>query len=164
MTRAPSSAAISATIGEAPPPVPPPMPAMMKTRSQSFTTVGDLLAVVLGGLAPEVGIAAGAEPAGRAHPDQDLVLDGRTRKRLAVGVDDRELEALEALHLQAVDGVRAGPADAHQLDGDVAVAEDLGLQRKFVRVHVDAKSRETLRRKPPLRRVAAALSLSELTP
>ena len=55
-------------------------------------------------------------------------------------------------------------ADAHELDRDVAVGEDSVLEGKFVRVHVDAKRRDMLRRKPPLRRAPAERSLMALTP
>jgi hypothetical protein len=96
---------------------------------------GDLLAVGLGGLAAEVGIAAGPKAAGDAHADQHLVLDRGTGKRLRVGVDHRQLQPLEILHLEPVHGVGAGATDADQLDRDVAVGEQLVLEGKFVEIH-----------------------------
>ena len=135
MTRAPCSAAISATIGAAPLPVPPPMPARRKTRSQSFTTAAIFSRSASAASPAELGIAARAQAAGDAHADQDLVLDGRARQRLMVGVDHRQLQPLEILHLQPVDGVGAGAAHADELDGDVAVGEQRVLERKFVEVH-----------------------------
>src|ERR1019366_6692267 len=123
-----------------------------------------LLAVVLGGLAAEVGISSRPEPARRPHTDQHLVLHRGARESLVVGVDHRELEALEALHLQPVDGVRAGAAHADELDGHAAVAEDHVFEGKFVGIHVEAKRRDMFWRKPPLRRPMAARSPWELTP
>ena len=84
---------------------------------------------------PSSGSPPAPEAAGDAHADQDLVLDRRARERLVVGVDDRQLEPVEVLHLEPVDRVGAGAADADQLDRDVSVGQQLVLEGKFVEVH-----------------------------
>ena len=61
MVSAPTALATSATTGPAPVPVPPPSPSVMKTMSAPLSTSSISLAVVLGGLAADLG----SEPAPR---------------------------------------------------------------------------------------------------
>ena len=70
--RAPMSRAICAMIGAAPVPVPPPMPQVTKTRSAPCSACEHFVAVLLDGLAPDLGAGAGAEPAGELLADLDL--------------------------------------------------------------------------------------------
>jgi|GEM_PF-6909319 len=96
---------------------------------------GDFFAIRLRGFTAQFRIAAGAEPAGHARADENLVLHGRRRQRLQIGVDHRELEALEVFHLEAVHRIGTRAAHPHQFDGNVAVGENLVLERKFVGIH-----------------------------
>ena len=82
----------------------------------------DLVAVVLGGLAADLGVGAGAETAGQLAADVELDVGVGHQQRLRVGVDRDELDALEADLDHAVDGVDAAAADADDLDhGEVVV-------------------------------------------
>ena len=76
----------------------------------------DLLAVGLGRLAPDLGVAAGAEPACQLTADVELDVGVAHQQRLGVGVDRDELDALQAGVDHAVDGVDAAAADADDLD------------------------------------------------
>ena len=76
----------------------------------------DLLAVVLGGLAADVRVGPGAEPAGELAADVELDVGVAHQQRLRVGVDRDELDALQADIDHAVDGVDPAPADADDLD------------------------------------------------
>ena len=58
MVSAPTALAISATIGAPPVPVPPPLPAVMNTMSAPLQHLFDLVAVLLGGLAADLGVGA----------------------------------------------------------------------------------------------------------
>ena len=82
----------------------------------------DLLGVVLGGPAADLGIRAGAEPAGELAADVELDVGVAHQQRLRVGVDRDELDALEPDVDHAVDGVDAAAADADDLDhGEVVL-------------------------------------------
>ena len=76
----------------------------------------DLLRVVLGGLLADLGVGAGAEPAGELAADVELDVGVAHQQRLRVGVDGDELDALEADLDHPVDGVDATAADADDLD------------------------------------------------
>ena len=76
----------------------------------------DLVAVRLGGLPADLGIAAGAEAAGELATDVELHVGVAHQQRLGVGVDGDELDALQAGVDHAVDGVDAAAADADDLD------------------------------------------------
>ena len=76
----------------------------------------DLLAVVLGGLAADVRVGAGAEAAGEFAADVELDVGVAHQQRLRVGVDRDELDALETDLDHPVDGVDATAADADDLD------------------------------------------------
>ena len=65
----------------------------------------DLVAVLLGRLAADLGIAAGAEATGELAADVELHVGVAHEQRLGVGVDRDELDALEAGVDHAVDGV-----------------------------------------------------------
>ncbi len=66
-----------------------------------------------------------------------LSCTGDEDKRLQIGVDDGELQPLEVVHLEPVDGVGARAAHADQLDGDGTVGEDLVRERQLVVVGVE---------------------------
>ena len=72
MVSAPSALAISATTGAAPVPVPPPLPAVMKTMSAPLRASSISDAVLLGGLAADLGIAARTEAPGELAADVEL--------------------------------------------------------------------------------------------
>ena len=76
----------------------------------------DLLGVVLGGLAADLGVGAGAEAAGELAADVELDVGVAHEQRLRVGVDGDELHALEADLDHPVHGVDAATADADDLD------------------------------------------------
>ena len=76
----------------------------------------DLLAVLLGGLAPDLGIGAGAETAGELATDVELHVGVGEQQRLRVGVDRDELDALQPGVDHAVHRVAATAADADDLD------------------------------------------------
>jgi hypothetical protein len=72
--------------------------------------------VVLGGLAADVGVGAGAQPAGQLPPDVELDVGVGGEQGLGVGVHGDELHALEARLDHAVDGVDSTAADPDHLD------------------------------------------------
>ena len=76
----------------------------------------DLRRVVLGGLAADLGVGAGAEAAGELAPDVELDVGVGHQQGLGVGVDRDELDALEADLDHPVDRVDAAAADADDLD------------------------------------------------
>ena len=76
----------------------------------------DLLAVVFGGLAADVGVGARAQTAGELAPDVELDVGVAHQQRLGVGIDRDELDALESLFDHPVHGVDAAPADTDDLD------------------------------------------------
>ena len=82
--------------------------------------LGQLLAVLLGGLPADLGIAAGAEPARQLAADVDLLVGVRQRERLRVRVDCDELDPAEAGADHPVHGVAAAAADPDHLDRRVA--------------------------------------------
>ena len=82
----------------------------------------DLLGVVLGGALADLGVGAGAEPAGELTADVELDVGVAHQQRLRVGVDRDELDALEADLDHPVDGVDTAAADADDLDdGEVVL-------------------------------------------
>ena len=116
MASAPMLRASSAMIGAAPVPVPPPSPAVMNTMSAPLMHLFDLVAVRLGGVAADLGIAARAEAAGEVAADVELDVGVAHQQRLRVGVDGDELDPLQPGVDHAVDGVDAAAADADHLD------------------------------------------------
>ena len=76
----------------------------------------DLLAVVLGRLAPDLGIGSRAEAAGEFPADVEFDVGVAHQQRLGVGVDGDELDALESLLDHPVDGVDSAAADSDDLD------------------------------------------------
>ena len=76
----------------------------------------DLLAVLFGGLATDLGIGAGAESARELAADVELHVGVGQQQRLRVGVDRDELDALQPGVDHAVDRVAATAADADDLD------------------------------------------------
>ncbi len=91
----------------------------------------DLLAVVLGGLAADIGVGAGAEAAGELAADVELDVGVAHQQRLGVGVDGDELDATQADLDHPVDGVDATAADTDDLDdGEVVVRR--GHDRSFL--------------------------------
>ena len=82
----------------------------------------DVVLGVLGGLAPHLGVGAGAESAGGVTPDVELDVGIAHQQRLGVGVDGDELHALQALFDHPVDGIHAAATDADHLDdGEIVV-------------------------------------------
>ena len=88
-----SSRAISATMGAAPVPVPPPSPAVTKTMSASASASRISARDLLGGLAADLGVRAGAQTARQLLADVDGLVGIRHEKGLTVGVDGDELHA-----------------------------------------------------------------------
>ena len=74
-----------------------------------------LVAVLLDGLAPDLGPGPGAEAAGQLPADLDLDVRFRDREGLRVGVDRDELDPAELVLDHPVDGVPAAPTDTHDL-------------------------------------------------
>ena len=82
----------------------------------------DVVLGILGGLAPDLRVGAGAQPAGGVTADVELDVGIAHQQRLRIGVDGDELDALEALLDHPVDGIDAATADADHLDhGEVIV-------------------------------------------
>ena len=137
MVSAPSERAMLATTGAPPVPVPPPSPAVTKTMSAPLRTSSISSRVVLGGLAADLGVGAGAEAAGELAADVELDVGVAHQQRLRVGVDRDELDALEADLDHPVDGVDAAAADADDLDDREVVlrcCHDAGLPLVFTSV------------------------------
>jgi hypothetical protein len=80
-------------------------------------------------------VAARAKAAGDRRTDKNFVLHRRIAEGLMVGVDHRHLEAVEVLHLETVNRVGAGAADAHDFNRDRAIGEDFVAEREFVGIH-----------------------------
>src|SRR6202011_2208289 len=76
----------------------------------------DLLAVIFGRLAADIGVGPGAQPSGELAPDIELDVGVAHEPRLRVRVDRDELGALEPLFDHAIDGVDAATADSDDLD------------------------------------------------
>ena len=146
---APASRASSAMIGAAPVPVPPPMPQVTNTMSAPCSALEHLVAVLLDGLAPDLGPGAGAESAGELLADLDLDVGLGAGQRLRVGVDRDELHALEVLVDHAVDGVAAAAADADHLHPGVLRVPLASSNSKII-PDTRPSSEEVL--KPPLHR------------
>ncbi len=117
--------------GAAPVPVPPPMPQVMKTRSALRHRAQHFVAVLLDGLAADLGARAGTEPARELLADLDLDVGLGVEERLRVGVDRDELDAFEVLVDHAVDGVAATAADAHDFHASVLRRALLELERSL---------------------------------
>ena len=78
--------------------------------------LADLRAGLLGGLAADLGVRAGAQAARELLADVDGLIGIRHQKGLTVGVDGDELHALDARLDHAVNGIGAAAADADDLD------------------------------------------------
>lgn len=72
--------------------------------------------MVLGGLAADLGVGTGAEPAREFTADVELDVGVGHEERLRIGVDGDELDALEADLDHPVDRVHTAAADADDLD------------------------------------------------
>ena len=82
----------------------------------------DLLRVVLGGAAADLGVGAGAESPGEFAADVELDVGVAHEQCLGVGVDGDELDPAQAELDHPVDGVHATATDAHHLDyGEVVL-------------------------------------------
>src|SRR6185437_17068472 len=76
----------------------------------------DAVVGILGGLAADLGVGAGAEPLGALTADVDLDRRVRHLHLLLVGVHGDELDPADAGVDHAVHGVAAAPADADDAD------------------------------------------------
>ena len=116
--RAPDSFAIWATIVEAPVPVPPPMATATKTRSARLHRLGDLLSALLGSLAAQVGVRAGAEAAD--HTCADCYSIGYIKQGMVFGATDYvpvlDQREGEVVLVHAAHRVGAAAAHAEYLD------------------------------------------------
>ena len=122
IVRAPRPLAIRATTGAPPVPVPPPSPAVTKTMSAPLRTSSISSAWSSAALLADLGVGAGAEPAGELTADVELDVGVAHEQGLRVGVDRDELDALEADLDHPVDGVDTAAADADDLDdGEVVL-------------------------------------------
>jgi hypothetical protein len=72
--------------------------------------------MILGGIAPDVGVGSGSQAARQLPPDIELHIGVAHEQRLRVGIDGDELHALEAVLDHPVDGVDSAAADADDLD------------------------------------------------
>ena len=116
MVSAPSLRATLATTGAPPVPVPPPSPAVTKTMSAPLSTSSISSRWSSAALRADVGLRAGAEPAGQLAADVELHVGVGHQQGLRVGVHRDELDALEADLDHPVHGVDAAAADADDLD------------------------------------------------
>src|SRR5690606_10308671 len=76
----------------------------------------DVLAVLVGRLAADLGIGAGTRASGELSADVELHVGVGHEQRLGVGVHGDELDALQAGVDHAVDGVDPAAPDADDLD------------------------------------------------
>ncbi len=76
----------------------------------------DLLGVILGGAAADLGVCAGAEAASDLASDVELDVGVAHEQRLGVGVDGDEFDSAKAELDHPVDGVDTTAADADHLD------------------------------------------------
>ena len=76
----------------------------------------DLLGMVVGGLAADLGVGARAESAGELAADVELDVGVAHQECLGVGVDGDELDAFEADLDHPVDGVDSTSTNTHDLD------------------------------------------------
>ncbi len=111
-----SSLAISAITGAEPVPVPPPSPAVTNTMSAPFSASLMSSRDSAAAPRPDFGVRAGAEALGEVVADRKLDVRLAGLKRLDVGVDGDELDALEACVDHPRDRVRAAAAGADDLD------------------------------------------------
>ena len=109
----------------------------------------DLVAVGLGCGAADLGIAAGAEPAGEVAADVELDVGVAHEQRLRVGVDGDELDTLQAGVDHAIDGVDTATADADHLDDGEIVLGRAGHQRYLRRGWRRRRSRGVRGRQEP---------------
>ena len=116
MVRAPSWRAIRATTGAPPGAGAAALAGRHEDHVGALEDLLDLVRVVLGGLAADLGVGAGAEAAGELPADVELDVGVAHQQRLRVGVDGDELDALEPDLDHPVDGVDAAAADADDLD------------------------------------------------
>ncbi len=140
---APATFAISATTGAPPVPVPPPSPSGDEHHVGALQHLLDLVAVVLGGLAADLGIGAGAETPRELAADVELHVGVAHQQRLRVGVHRDELDALQAGVDHPVDGVAAAAADADDLDHREVVLR-LAQHVSFSRLLCGARLRRRL--------------------
>ncbi len=112
----------------------------------------DDAAILLGRAAPDLRVAARAEPTGELLADVELELRVTHEQRLGVGVDGDELHAFEAGVDHPVDGVDAATADADDLDdGQVVLGcEGHGFGCSLLRASHPpwASSQSPIRRRP----------------
>ena len=72
--------------------------------------------MLLGGLPPHLGIAAGAQSAGELASDVQFQVRVAHEQRLGVGVHGYELHTLETGLDHAIHSVHSAAADTHHLD------------------------------------------------
>ena len=100
----------------------------------------DLVGVVLGGRAADLGVGTRTEAAGELAPDVELHVGVAHEQRLRVGVDGDELDALETDVDHPVDGVDAAAADADDLDDrDVVLRCRHGVRPSLRNLHVQVE-------------------------
>jgi len=83
--------------------------------------LADVVLVVLGGLAPDGGVGAGAQAPREIPADVELGVSVGHEQRLGVGVDGDEFDATQTGLNHAVDRVDAATADTHHLDDCLVV-------------------------------------------
>jgi hypothetical protein len=121
MVSAPRPRAIRATTGA------PPVRATALARGHehhvgALDDFFDLFGVVLGRLAADIRVGAGAEAPGQFAADVELHIGVAHQQRLGVGVDRDELHALESDLDHAVDRVDTAAADPDDFDdGEVVL-------------------------------------------
>jgi len=129
LVSAPTLREISAMIGA------PPVPATAfaggdEDHVGALEHLFDLVAVLFGGVAPDLGVGARTKASGSLASDVELHVGVAHQQSLRVGVDGDELHALEPCVDHAVHRVAAAAADADDLDhGQVVlhVMQHVGL-------------------------------------
>ena len=94
----------------------------------------DLFGVVLGRLAPDVGVGARTQAAGEIPPHVELDVGIAHQQRLCIGIDRDELDALEADFDHPVDGVHTTAADSDNLDHREVVLRSSHVASPLARV------------------------------
>jgi hypothetical protein len=104
-----------------------PFPCGDEDHVGTFERFLDLATVLLGGLPPQLGIAAGAQSAGELASDVQLQVRIAHEQRLGVGVHGDELHTLQTGLDHAVHRVHSAAAHTDDLDhGEVAVLRRTG--------------------------------------
>ena len=139
MVSAPRPLAISATTGARAGPGAAALAGGDEDHVGALERLLDLGPVLLGGQAPHLGVAAGAQAPGELAPDVELQVGVAHQQRLGVGVGGDELDVAQPRVDHPVDGVDAAAADPDDLDHCQVVALGRHGRHELPRPRVDRR-------------------------